>query len=98
MSFIANDICRTHTRCYKYPVFTRTKEKAMSSADEELHRAKRELESLIARMQQSGHARAFLGYADALIFTALRDLPAREWESPHVSTPEDLGKRAAASR
>lgn len=64
----------------------------MTSADDELHRAKRELEALIARMQQSGHARAFLGYADALVFSALRDLPKNQWENPRVQTPEEVRK------
>ena len=62
----------------------------MQRADDELHRAKRELETLISRMQKSDHARAFLGYADALVFNALRDLPKSQWESPKVTTPEDL--------
>lgn len=70
----------------------------MASADEELHRAKRELEMLIARMQRSNHARTFLGYADALVFSALRDLPATEWESPRVSTPGEFVRRVSALR
>ena len=70
----------------------------MSGNDEELHRAKRELEKLIARMQKGDHARAFLGYADALVFSALRDLPAGEWEKPRVSTPEEFVKRVATLR
>ncbi len=70
----------------------------MASADEELHRAKRELEMLIARMQKSDYARTFLGYADALVFSALRDLPAAEWESPRVSTPGEFVGWASAPR
>jgi hypothetical protein len=66
----------------------------MASTDDELHRAKRELEALIARMHQSEHARAFFGYADALIFSALRDLPKSQWENPRVQTPEGLRKAA----
>ena len=62
----------------------------MSSSDDELHRAKRELEALIARMQHSEHARTFLCYADALVFTALRDLPKPQWENPRVKTRSDL--------
>lgn len=66
----------------------------MSHADDELHRAKRELEALILRMQGSEHARAFLGYADALVFSALRDLPKAQWENPRVHTPDELQKVA----
>jgi len=68
----------------------------MSSADDELHGAKRELEALIARMQQSEHARAFLGYADVLVFSALRDLPKKQWESPKVNTPQDITLRSTS--
>lgn len=70
----------------------------MTSADDELHRAKRELEMLIARMQNTDSARAFLCYADALVFAALRDLPAAQWESPRVSTPEEFARRASMAR
>lgn len=68
----------------------------MSDPDLELHQAKRELEQLIARMRQGEHARAFLGYADALVFSALRDLPRHEWESPRVHTPESMRKALGA--
>lgn len=60
------------------------------SADDELHRAKRELEQLVERMRNSEHARVFFGYADVMIFNALRDLQRHEWENPRVKTPKDL--------
>ena len=66
----------------------------MNSADDELHRAKRELDALIARMRGTEHARSFLCYADATIFSALRDLPRTQWENPRVISREDLEKRA----
>ncbi|MFZ5755944.1 MAG: hypothetical protein ACOY3X_03480 [Pseudomonadota bacterium] len=69
----------------------------MTGADEELHRAKRELDQLVARMRDSEHARAFLCYADAVVFGALRDLPRNQWESPKVSTPQEFSERLAAS-
>ena len=63
--------------CYKSGTCPATfQDPAMNQSDHELHAAKRELEALIARMRGSDHARAFLGYADALVFAALRDLPA----------------------
>ena len=68
----------------------------MSIHDQELHQAKRELEALIARMRNSPGARAFLGYADALVFSALRDLPREQWESPRVHSQEEV--RALGSR
>lgn len=67
----------------------------MTFADDELHRAKRELDALISRMRETDHARAFLGYADAAIYVALRDLPRTEWESPRVVTRSDVEKKIA---
>ena len=68
----------------------------MNSADDELHRAKRELDALITRMARGPHARAFLGYADALVFSALRDLPRNQREQPVVHTPDDITRQANA--
>ncbi|MFZ5722637.1 MAG: hypothetical protein ACOY33_03145 [Pseudomonadota bacterium] len=62
----------------------------MSCADDELHRAKRELDELIARMRNTRRARAFFCYADAAIYVALQDLPREQWENPRVRTPADL--------
>lgn len=42
--------------------------------DSDLHAAKKELAELIARMRNSPHASAFLGYADALVYAASVDL------------------------
>ncbi len=67
----------------------------MATSDEELHRAKRELEALVARMRQTEHARAFLCYADALVFAALRDLPRQQYERPDV--PHEVGKFRAST-
>lgn len=69
----------------------------MTADDHELHKAKRELESLLSRMQQSEHARAFLGYADALVFSALRDLPRTQHEQPRVHSRESLTQECRAS-
>lgn len=67
----------------------------MSSADDELHLAKRELDQLVARMRDSEHARAFFCYADTMVYGALRDLPRTQWESPKVHTPQELDPRLA---
>lgn len=67
----------------------------MNNADDELHRAKRELDALIARMRETEHARSFLCYADATVFSALRDLPRTQWENPRVICQEDLKGRVA---
>ncbi len=45
-------------------------------------------------MRGTEHARSFLCYADAAIFSALRDLPRTQWESPRVYSREELEKRA----
>lgn len=62
----------------------------MTADDHELHKAKRELETLLSRMQRSEHARAFLGYADALVYSALQDLPRTQHEQPRVHTRQSL--------
>lgn len=67
----------------------------MTSADDELHRAKRELDQLLTRMRDSEHARAFFCYADAMVYGALRDLPRNQWESPKVHTPQEFDPRLA---
>ncbi|MFP5383505.1 MAG: hypothetical protein ACLGHG_05500 [Gammaproteobacteria bacterium] len=70
----------------------------MINQDRELHEAKRELDALVARMRLTDHARAFLGYADAVVFAALRDLPRHEHEAPRVHSLDSLRERASATR